>query len=279
MEVAWGKGLELREQELTIVAELATKLGWEILQSRCKNAELISERLSAATADKIIFQHGLEDPDCDLCLSWDLRILPALDGDESLQDNACKMHANGKIYLSYKVDDAKKAEDIYAKLRKSEDTRLADRTDKQKFYFDVESVQAPKQYRKLSDTKSTLRTHFSIQEEEWSSLRRFFLQRECRRIGKFKQMFVKHDTEHGFGELDFGEFTEMMKDMNLSVPLVEGDLKSMYNDINESAKESASASSDTDDISFEELIHWLDKPAGQLFEIEMDRQSEILGWA
>jgi hypothetical protein len=47
----------------------------------------------------------------------------------------------------------------------------------------------------------------------------------------------------------------MMEDFahhHLPVPLVEGDLKLMYSNINESAKESASASSDTDDISFEE---------------------------
>ena len=282
MKGHWGKELELREEELKAVAGLATEFGWETLHSRCIAAEL-----TGGTADKIVFEHGVEDPDCDSCVSWDRRILPDLDGDEGLQDNACKMRASGMIQLSYSVEDEKKSEEICLHLEAEGKMRLASRTTNQKFYFNVPEVKAPKQYRELSDTnRSTLRTYFAIQEEDWSSLRQFFLQRECRRIEKFKRMFVQYDADHGFGGLDLEEFKEMMNSvmvaMNLSVPLREEALKTMYNDINESDTFNGTKmmnSADKDNISFEKLIDWLQKPAGQLFSIEMDRQSKILDWA
>ena len=210
----------MRKEELTAVAGLATELGWETLHSRYIAAKL------TGTADKIVFQHGVEDPDTlrFVCESWDRRILPDLNGDEGLQDNACKIRANGMIQLNYSVEGTQNSKAIYEVLVEKGKSRLASRTTKQKFYFEVPEVKAPKQYRELSDTnRSTLRTCFVIQEEDWSSLRQFFLQRECRRIEKFKRMFVQYDTENSFGGLDFEEFKDMMNsvmvDMNLSVPL------------------------------------------------------------
>ncbi len=150
---------------------------------------------------------------------WNQQVLPA-----HMMYDVC--HEDGPQRLLYTVSDTmepngklrdagtwpgaeRKAYDIREALTTMDKTQHI-KTDCT-FEFALNHLWSPKPFKKLQEKEQTVLTKtFGIEEEDWNTLRVWFVSREKETAQTNRVRFAKVDEEHGFGELQEDELTNFL---------------------------------------------------------------------
>eukprot|EP01043_Picozoa_sp_COSAG02_P053295 COSAG02_NODE_5863_length_3980_cov_4.820407_2_plen_825_part_00 len=150
---------------------------------------------------------------------WNQQVLPA-----HMMYDVC--HEDGPQRLLYTVSDTmepngkmrdagtwpgaeRKAYDIREALTTMEKTQHI-KTDCT-FEFALNHLWSPKPFKKLTEKEQTVLTKtFGIEEEDWNTLRVWFVSREKETAQTNRVRFAKVDEDHGFGELQEDELTNFL---------------------------------------------------------------------